>query len=220
MGKRTLWLLAFWGLSITLGMAQSNVPQFNFNLGGGFGIGRGDVGGFVGNSPFGVAGAGLNFTRMFGFNAEYMYYDLPLRPSVANSQSLPGGGGSLQAISLDGLVRPPVHVGRFRVYGIFGVGFYDRRVSAQRETLIPGTVCQPAWTAWWGITCVNGFIQNQSQTLSSFSKIAGGYNYGGGITYQLNHLHNAKLYFEYRHHKAYQSDAASVVWPITVGLRW
>ena len=42
--------------------------------------------------------------------------------------------------------------------------------------------------------------------MSSNSKIAGGFNYGGGVTYRLNHLHNSKLYLEYRYHRAYQSD--------------
>jgi hypothetical protein len=58
------------------------------------------------------------------------------------------------------------------------------------------------------------------QTISSFSKDAGGFNYGGGITYRLNHLHHSKLYIEYRYHRAYQSDGQTIVSPITVELRW
>jgi hypothetical protein len=33
-------------------------------------------------------------------------------------------------------------------------------------------------------------------------------------------LHDAKLYAEFRYHKAYHSDVETIVWPITVGLRW
>jgi hypothetical protein len=196
-----------------------NYPRFNFDVGGGIGIGRGAVGGFVGNSYFGQAGGGLNLSRLFGVNAEYMYYDLPIRPSVRNSQSLNDASGSLNAISLNGIVRAPVHLGKMGFYGIFGVGFYRRSVSASSEILLPGAVCQPAWQRWWGINCSNGFVQTQ-QTLASFSKDAGGYNYGGGVTYPLKHLHNGKLFVEWRYHKAYQRDVQTTVMPIAAGLRW
>ncbi len=56
--------------------------------------------------------------------------------------------------------------------------------------------------------------------MSSNSKVAGGFNYGGGLTYRLNHLHNAKLYLEWRYHRAYQSDGKTIVMPVTVGFRW
>ena len=58
------------------------------------------------------------------------------------------------------------------------------------------------------------------QNLGSLSKIAGGYNWGGGVTYSLGRWHHAKVYGEFRYHKAYQSDVETVVWPLTVGLRW
>jgi len=227
--NRVLWLLAFCGLSIASVVAQTsaaqtsgqkNYPQFNFNVGGGFGMGRGVVGSFVGNSYFGVAGAGMNFSRMFGFNAEYMYYDLPIRTSVRNDQGLNDTTGSLSAISLDGIVRPPGHLGKLRFYGIFGVGFYRRSVTSSNTGDLLGAFCQPSWV-WWDIVCtgVPPSVQTD-QHLGSFSKIAGGYNYGGGVTYPLNHFHKAKVYVEYRYHKAYQSDVQTIVWPITVGLRW
>ena len=163
----------------------------------------------------------MNLNRMFGFNAEYMYYDLPIRTSVRNSQGLGDTSGSLNAISLDGIVRPPIHWGRWGAYGIFGVGFYRRSMTSSTGPLPAGATCQPAWI-WWDIQCSNSNPPGAlpGQTLGSFSKIAGGYNYGGGLTYRLHHFHDAKLYVEYRHHKAYQSDVETTVWPIAVGLRW
>jgi len=218
----TLWLLAFCGLSIASAVAQSDgqrtFPRFNFNLGAGLGIGRGAVGSFVGNSYFGVAGAGMNFSRMFGFDAEYMYYDLPIRQSVADSQNLGDTSGSLNAISLNGIVRPPFHLGRLGAYGIFGVGFYRRSVTSSTGAIPVLSTCQPSWV-WWDIVCVNGQTQTE-QRLGSFSKDAGGYNYGGGITYRLNHFHSAKWFAEFRYHKAYHSDIRTIVWPVRVGLRW
>ena len=220
MRNRILFLLVFCGL-ITSASAQSDFNRFNFTVGGGLGIGRGEVASFVGNSYEGVVGGGVNFSRMFGADAEYMYYDLGLRPSVSQSQSLNGASGNLQSVSLNGIVNVPRHYGKLGAYGIFGVGFYRRSVSANKESLPFGAICQPAWARWWGINCVNGVITTpQGQTLSSFSKDAGGFNFGGGVTYRLSRLYNAKLFIEGRYHRAYQSDGQTIVFPITVGLRW
>jgi len=182
-------------------------------------MGRGEVASFVGNSFQGVLGGGMNFSRLFGMDAEYMYYDLNLKPSVSQSQSLNDASGNMQSVSLDGIVTVPRHFGKLGAYGIFGLGFYRRSVSANRELLTGLPTCEPTWTRWWGIDCFNGVLQGQ-QWLSSYSKVAGGFNYGGGLTYRLNHLHNAKLYGEWRYHRAYQSDGKTIVMPITVGLRW
>jgi hypothetical protein len=198
--------------------AQSNFSRLNFTVGGGLGIGRTYVAAFVGNSYHGVAGAGVNFSRMFGADAEYMYYGLPIRPSVINGQSLPGATGNLQAVSLNGIVNAPLH-SKLGAYGIFGVGFYRRSVSAHSEVLPAGAICQAAWTRWWGISCPNGALGSQV-TLASYSKDAGGFNVGGGATYRLNHLDHAKIFVEVRYHRAYHSDAQTGVIPITVGLRW
>jgi hypothetical protein len=98
------------------------------------------------------------------------------------------------------------------------VGFYRRSVSVPSRFLVLGTIYQPAWI-WWDLKRdVNEKLI--AQTMSSNSKDAGGPNYGGGVTYRLNHFHNAKLYIEGRYHKAYHSDVQTIVMPITVGLRW
>jgi len=218
--NRILFLLAFCGL-IASASAQSTFNRFNFTAGLGEGIGRDDVASYVGNSFQGVAGAGINFTRMFGIDAEYMYYSLDFRPSVELSQSLNNQSGNMQSISLDGIVNVPRHLGKFRAYGIFGLGFYRRSVSIPSRTLGPGTIYQPAWR-WWDLTWVNNIPGGELnvQTMSSNSKDAGGFNYGGGVTYRLNHLHDSKLYVEWRYHRAYQSDGKAIVMPVTVGLRW
>ena len=221
LSHRPLRLLVFLGFVITAASAQSNFKRFNFDVGGGLGIGRGDVSKFVGASYHGVAGGGLNFSRMLGFNAEYMYYDLTLKPSVIQ-QGIPGASGHLHTVTLNGIVNAPLH-GRFRAYGIGGVGFYQRSVSANKETLSAGTACLEPFI-WWGIQCVTSNTGNSvvspTQTLSSFSKYAGGFNAGGGVTYSLNHLHRAKFYIEARYHRAYHSDVQTTFFPITAGLRW
>jgi hypothetical protein len=222
--KFALLVLALMGSLVASSWAQfegkSSVPRFNYNVGGGFGWGRGDVSSFVGDSYVAVAGAGMNFTRMFGFNGEYMYYDLTPKTSVADTQHLGSANGSLQSFSLNGLVRPHYKFVGISGYGIFGVGFYDRRVSSTTGRINPGSYCQPSWI-WWDIYCVNNLTPSpNSQYLGDVSKIAGGYNFGGGATYPLKRWHNAKVYAEFRYHHAYQSDVVTTVVPITVGLRW
>jgi len=218
LSHRVLCFVAFLGFSIVTASAQSNFKRFNFDVGGGLGIGRGDVGKFVGGSYFGVAGGGLNVSRMFGFNAEYMYYDLPLKPSVIQQQGIPGASGHLHTVTLNIIANAPLS-GRFGAYGIGGIGFYRRSVSATIDHLPDGALCQPAFI-WWGIQCSNGSVFPVGQTISSFSKDAGGFNFGGGVTYRLNHLHRAKVYVEARYHRAYHSDVQTTFIPVAVGLRW
>jgi hypothetical protein len=216
--NRILLLFTFCGL-IASASAQINFSNLTYSVGGGPGIGRGDVASFVGNSAQAEFGVGMKFTRIFGMDAEYMYYDLGFRPNVIRTQSLPDQSGHMQSFSLDGVVNVPRHIRKFGAYGIFGIGFYDRHVALKHPvTLNPPQVCQPAWL-WWDLTCVSNYITT-SQTLSSNSVVAGGFNYGGGLTYPLNRLKNAKLYLEWRYHRAYQADGKTIVMPITVGLRW
>ena len=224
LNNRALCFVALLGLLIGTASAQSNFKRFNFDAGGGLGIGRGIVGSLVGRSYFGEVGGGLNFSRRFAFNGEYMYYDLPLKSSVIQQQGIPGASGHLHVVTLNGIVNAPLH-GRLGTYGIGGIGFYQRSVSARSEVLTsgpPATVCQPAFI-WWGITCVgsgNVSYVSPTQTLSSFSKYAGGFNAGGGVTYRLNHLHRAKVFIEARYHRAYHSDVRTTFIPVAVGLRW
>jgi opacity protein-like surface antigen len=219
LSTRILLSFVFCGL-ITVASAQDK-PSFNrftYNGGIGLGIGKDDVASYVGNSFNGVAGAGFNFNRLFGVDAEYMYYDLNFRPSVKQSQSLTDQSGNMQSISVDGIVTVPRHFGKLSAYGIFGVGFYRRTVSIPSRTIGPGTIYQPAWR-WWDIQR-DIFNTPLAQTMSSNTKDAGGFNFGGGLNYRLNRLHDSRVYLEYRYHRAYQSDGKTIVMPITVGLRW
>ena len=198
--------------------AQSNFNRFNFTAGGGLGIGRDDVASYVGNSDHVVAGGGMNFSRLFGIDAEYMYYNLGFRDSVKQNQSLTHQSGNMQSISLDGIVTVPRHYGKLGAYGIFGIGFYRRSVSVPRHFLPAGAQYEPAYR-WWDLNR-DIFGNITPQYISSNSKDAGGFNFGGGVTYRLNHLNHSKIFLEFRYHRAYHSDGQTIVMPLTVGLRW
>ena len=184
---------------------KSNFPRFNFNVGGGYGVGRGDVNTFVGNSFLAVGGAGMNFNRIFGFSGEYMYYDLGIKPSVRLSQQLGNTSESLNSAPLNGIVRVPYRFAGLSAYGIFGVGFYDRRIKTSVAFVDAGAVCRQTWQDRGDVFCVGGVVPSPNpiypksgpEAMGSFSKIAGGYNYGGGLTYPLHHWHNAKVYGEF-----------------------
>jgi hypothetical protein len=216
--NRILAVLSFFAL-IASASAQINFNYLNYNVGGGLGFGRGDVASFVGHSFNGVAGAGKNFNRLFGADVEYMYYDLDFKRSVAYQQALPNQSGHMQSVSLDGIVNAPFHFHKVGLYGIFGLGFYRRSVSVDSQKLVAGTPCQPAWV-WWDLNCEPNNSIAVDQTMSKNSLNAGGFNYGGGLTWPLRYLHGSKIYVEYRYHRAYTSDATTIVTPITVGLRW
>jgi opacity protein-like surface antigen len=226
LSNRILFWLVCCGL-VASASAQSSFNRFTYSAGGGLGIGRDDVAAFVGNSPNGVLGAGMNLTKMFGVDAEYMYYDLNFRPGVKESEFLSNQSGRMQSISLDGIVNVPWHYNKLSAYGILGLGFYRRSVSVPTHFLPNGASYQAAWR-WWDLPNVDYTSQPTilvpvppfGENMSSNSKDAGGFNYGGGVTYPLNHLHDAKLYLEFRYHRAYQSDGQTIVMPITVGLRW
>lgn len=218
MSNRILLLLVVCGMVVSAS-AQSTPDRFTYSVGGPFGIGRDDVASYVGNSVQATVGAGVNFNRLFGADVEYMYYNLGFREGVKASQALSNQSGRMQSISLNGIVTVPKHLGKLTGYGILGVGFYRRSVSIPSRVLGAGTLYQPAWR-WWDIQrdIFNNVIPGQ--VMSSNSKDAGGFNLGGGINYPLGHLHNAKLFAEYRYHRAYQSDGQTIVMPVTIGLRW
>jgi hypothetical protein len=155
---------------------------------------------------------------MLGVKAEYMFDNLSFQESVKQFQGLQGAAGSLQSLTLNGVANFPLQ-GRWGVYGIGGFGVYRRYVSVPNKFLAQGTVCQPAWI-WWSIKCdANGLVA-PAQTLSSRSEFAGGYNFGGGLTYRLAALHRAKLYGEGRYHHAYTGASKTSVFVATFGLRW
>jgi opacity protein-like surface antigen len=213
-----LLLFASFGLS-TAAFAQKDFHRFNFTAGGGWGFNHGTIADFTDGSYNAVVGGGMNFGRHLGFDAEYMYYNLAFQDKLKTQQGLPDAHGRVQSVTLNGLLSFPLQ-GRLGVYAIAGGGWYQRHVSARSETLLVGTVCQPAWVLW-SITCSTTTppIILAQQTLSSRTVNAGGFNAGGGFTYQLKHP-ALKVFVEGRYHHANHSDVHTTMFPLTVGVKW
>jgi hypothetical protein len=218
LSKRILCLLAACGMFIASASGQATLNRFTFSAGGGPGFNFSDASKFANNSYNVVVGGGMNFSRMFGARAEYMYYNLPIKQSVIDQQGLPGASAHEHAVTINGTFTYPLH-SSWGFYGIAGVGWYRRTASANSHTLTTNTVCQPAWV-WWGITCGTNGLVSPEQTLSSLSSDAGGFNVGGGVTYRVKRLGRARAFAEARYHRAYQSDSHTSVLPLTFGLRW
>jgi len=201
------------------GWAQTSPSKFNFNAGFGFGIGKNDVGNFTNTSYDAAVGGGLNLNRFLGVKAEYLFYNLSFQDSLKLHQGLDGAGGNIQSLSLNPTVNFSLN-GRWGAYGIGGFGIYRRDVSAPSKFLAQGTVCQPAWV-WWDIKCDSNNLVSPAQTLSSHTAYAGGYNFGGGITYRVPNLHGVKLYAELRYHHAYTGGSSPTsIFPVVFGVRW
>ena len=81
------------------------------------GIGRDDVASYVGNSFQGVVGGGINFSRMFGVDAEYMYA-CGFRSNVIQVPEPARAAGRMQSVSLDGIVTVPRQLWKVGAYDI------------------------------------------------------------------------------------------------------
>jgi len=218
LSKRIFLLLSVCGLFLTAASAQQ-FHTFTFNAGGGPGINRGAINSFTSSSYHGVVGGGVNFSKLFGLNAEYMYYNLPFQSNLTHQPAgFPGAKANVQAATLNAIFNVPTH-SRWGVYGMFGYGGYRRAVSANQTLLLNGTVCQPSYV-FWNVLCTTGTPSTVKgdQTISSRTTTAGGYNLGGGLTYRMGA--RLKFYAEGRYHRTNNRDIRTQIFPVTFGVRW
>jgi len=207
-----LLILLFWCVR---GLAQ-DAPHYNFNIGGGPGFPQGDIGNFVNTGGNFVVGGGLNVGKRIGFDAEFMWHDLPPKSSVIALTGAPDGSARLYSVTGNVMAHTNEthHLG---AYGIGGIGWYHRSWELTAPTLSVGTVCLPSYF-FWGVVCTNGLVSSNA-VLRSGSANAFGLNIGAGVTYRLGGSH-AKFYTEARYHYAYFSHLNTAVLPLTFGLRW
>ena len=197
-------------------MAQQEAPKFNFDIGGGIGLPASTLSNYINSGGDFVVGGGVNMGQFLGFNAEYMYQDLPPKQSVIALTGAPGGSARQNSITGNVLVHS-LERHKFGFYGIGGIGWYHRSWELTAPTLAIGTTCLPSY-AFWGVVCTNGLV-SATQVLQSGSANAFGWNFGGGLDYRLGESH-FKIYAEARVHYAYYSGINSRVIPLTFGVRF
>ena len=195
---------------------QDEAPKYTFNIGGGFGVPQSSVSDFANMGGNFVIGAGANTRRGVGFNAEFMWQDLPPKSEIVALTGAPDGAARMYSVTGNLLLHSNEahHAG---VYGIGGIGWYHRSWELTRPSIAIGSACLPSY-AWWGVVCTNGLVSSNT-VLASGSSDGFGWNIGAGLTYRLGESH-AKIYTEARFHYAYHSGINTRVLPVVFGLRW
>jgi hypothetical protein len=246
MSKRVLILICLVLLWTRPGRAQDNPgppdrvltaenSPFNFHIGGGFGVPLNPTSKFAGLSGAFQVGAGPNLNEHSSLVGEFMWQGLPASRSAllqiidslcpptatpAQNQSCPAASLStsvnLYALTANYMYR--VRGNRYGFYLIGGGGWYYRHAELKNVTIVPGTVCEPAWD-WWGYTCTNGLVET-SNVLASRGISSGGINGGAGITLNITES-GFRFYIEARYHYSPQGGRISTqIVPLTFGFRW
>lgn len=201
---------------VCAGAQAQETSKFTFNVGGGPTWPTQSVSDLANMSGHFVIGAGANFSKMFGFNGEFMWNDLPPKSSIVALTNATDGSARLYAVTGNLIIHTPEER-KFGGYVIGGTGWYHRSWDLTNPVISVGTVCLPSYV-WWGVVCQNGLVQS-NVTVASGSSNAIGWNIGGGATYRLGESH-AKFYTELRYHVAYTEGINTDVLPLTFGIRF
>ncbi|HET7871478.1 MAG TPA: outer membrane beta-barrel protein [Terriglobales bacterium] len=213
--RNVLATLALLVLACACTVAQE-APKFNFNIGGGPTWPVQSISDFATMSGNFVVGGGINLSKVFGVNAEYMYNNLPPKQGIVALTNATDGNARLQSVTGNLILHAP-EKSKLGGYAIGGTGWYHRSWDLTNPALTVGTVCLPSYV-WWGIACTNGLVST-NVTVASGSDNAIGWNIGGGLTYRLGESH-AKFYTELRYHVAYTKGVNTDVLPWTFGIRF
>src|SRR5437899_9247395 len=188
-------------LIFALAVNAQDTPKYTFNIGGGPSFPVSDISNFANVGGSFVVGGGVNATHTIGFNAEFMWNDLPPKSEIIALTGAPDGSARMYSVTGNLLFHTPER-GKLGAYGIGGIGWYHRSWELTAPVLVPGTTCFPSY-AFWGVVCSNGLVQS-SVELAGGSSNAFGWNVGAGVTFRLGQSH-AKFYTEVRYHHAYTS---------------
>jgi hypothetical protein len=189
--------------------------NWNFNLGVGASLVNGTTKTFVKNGgPEGEAGVARNFSKYFGFRADFMWANLPLRDSALQLAQAPGANSHVYAFMLDPIINIPV-TSKYSGYLLFGPGFFHRSGKLDSSTVVLGSPCNAFWN-WWG-TCYAGSVPLNRNYLSE-NQNSLGLNLGGGVVRKWRG--NKELYAEFRYLHGSHNNDTTALRPITIGIRW
>ena len=206
--KRVLFFLV---LSCSALVAQ-DFHKWNANVGGGPSFGVGDAGNLINTGFNFTAGAGLNVSKAFGFEVDYLFNDFGLSDQALHSLSAPDGYAHFWGFSANPVYRFGGN-SKLGGYVLGGYGVFTRTVNLTRPGVIPGTICDP-----WTLICYTGPVY-ADVIYRSNSTTKGGWDIGGGITYRLGES-AAKFFTEIRYYSVLTDRTRGTFLPLTFGFRW
>ena len=198
-------------LALSQAQESEQYGKYLFNIGGGIGFPRGDLGQFVNDGGNFVIGGGINFVKHVGVDSEFMWQDLPINSTTLAHLGTPGASARQYAWTFNPMVHFPLGT-RLGAYAIGGIGWYHR--SGETTTPGVGVVCDPYWSWWYGCGIGTVNFVTGSRSANSF-----GENIGGGLTVRLGGGHT-KFYTEVRYHHAGYNHVSTEILPLTFGFRW
>jgi len=193
--------------------------KFNFNIGGGVTTPINPTANYAGVSGNFNVGAGYNFGKRSSIGGEFLWSGLP--PNLFVIQPVRAPFGNVNLFMMGANYR--YHVDRigqshFGLYFTGGGGWYARRVSIDKNFIVPpGAVCSPIYF-WWGYGCdTGGFVV--TETIAQKTTNAGGLNGGVGFTIRFGDS-GWKFYTESRYHYAWSPRVPTTFVPVTFGIRY
>jgi len=189
--------------------------NWNFNVGGGAATYTGTTRQFVrGGGLIGAAGVARNYSRFFGFRADFQFDNLPLRSSALNAAGAPGANSHVYTLMIDPMISIPASK-LWSGYIVFGPAYLHRTGKLDSSTAIAGDGCN-GFFIWWG-RCFAGSLPSNVSFLAS-SQNEFGENFGGGIAHRIRP--NLEIYAEYRLLHGTHNKITTDLRPITIGVRW
>ena len=186
-----------------------------FNVGGGASLTNGTTEKFVrSGGPIGAAGVARNYSKYFGFRADFQFDNLPLRDSALLSAQAPGATSHVYSFTLDPIINIPVNPD-WSGYIVIGPGYFHRSGKLDSSTVVPGVACNAFWN-WWG-TCIGGSIPLNRGFLNT-SQNEFGVNFGAGVARRITS--KIELYAEFRYLHGSGGGRTTDLRPITMGVRW
>ena len=201
------------------GLEAADWSRLNFNIGGGVTTPLNPTGAYAGVSGNFNLGVGYNLNPKNSFSAEFMWNGLPPNLFVVQPVLAPFGNVNLYSLTANYRYHlDSIRHSAFGVYAIAGGGWYARHASIDKNFVVPpGATCSPIYL-WWGYACdTNGFVI--TETIAQKATNAGGVNGGVGFTIRFGDT-GWKFYTEARYHYAWSPRVATVIAPVTFGIRF
>jgi opacity protein-like surface antigen len=191
--------------------AQSEIPRFTFNVGGGFTNPKGPFGSRTDTGWNIGAGAGYNFNSYVSLTGQFRFNNFAINQSTLENLNFPDGAIRIMSATLEPVVhllpRSPVDL-----YVTGGGGLYH----VTRE------FTQPALASGIGFDPFFGFYPAAfpvSQVLSSYSVNKPGFNGGVGVAFGTKW--HGKIFAEARYSRVLTGNNRYVDFiPVSFGFRW